>query len=128
MKHAEISSTNPRSVLVVDDDAQCRRLIVRLLRELGYGVTFEAPSATAALSFLARTRPGIVLTDVVMEHQDSGLEVVRRACATGVPVAVVAGAPPWSEADELRLVPCLSKEGLTLTSLHELISKLLASA
>ena len=127
MKNAEIPSARPESVLVVDDDVQCRRLIIRMLRELGYRTTHEARSAAEALLFLSHTSPTIVLTDIVMERHDAGLAVVARARAAGIPVAFVSGAPSWSKDAELCSVPGVLKEELSLASLAKLLADLIAS-
>ena len=75
--------------LLVDDDAQVRRVIRRSLLELGYSV-LEADGGADALSLLEHT-PGIalLLSDVVMGGGVDGLAVARAARAGGRARAVV---------------------------------------
>jgi CheY-like chemotaxis protein len=53
-----------RSVLVVDDDLEFRRLAGRLLAASGLAVVGEAGSVSAAVSAASRLRPSAVLVDV----------------------------------------------------------------
>jgi DNA-binding response OmpR family regulator len=80
-----------RSVLVADDDPTIQR-ILRLNLELeGYSVT-AARDGVEALESLARTRPDLVVLDVMMPRID-GLEVLRRirehAATAGIPVILL---------------------------------------
>ena len=65
-----------RTVLVTDDDAAHRALVLDLLRPLGFRV-MPAANGHACLSTLALHRPDIVLLDVSMPDL-SGWEVARR--------------------------------------------------
>ena len=64
------------SILVVDDDADCRRLLGMLLRRSGYAVT-EADDGVAALDLVRAGAPDLILMDVSMPEID-GLAVCRR--------------------------------------------------
>ena len=66
----------PLSVLVADDDADIRDLVVFKLEQAGLDVTAVA-DGSAALDALARHRPDLVLLDVMMPGL-SGLDVLRR--------------------------------------------------
>lgn len=63
-------------MLVVDDDADLRQLVRRLLRPVGYDVR-EASTANEALEAVAQHRPALVLLDVRLPDI-SGYEVCRR--------------------------------------------------
>jgi DNA-binding NarL/FixJ family response regulator len=63
-------------VLVVDDDADLRALVRRLLEPLGY-ILREASTAAEALEVVAEERPAVVLLDVHLPDI-SGYEVCRR--------------------------------------------------
>jgi len=62
-------------ILVVDDDAQVRRSISRLLERDGFGVTSVA-DGYAALEEAERIRPSLAIVDLMMPLMD-GFEVVR---------------------------------------------------
>jgi DNA-binding NarL/FixJ family response regulator len=63
-------------VLVVDDDADLRALVRRLLEPLGY-ILREASTAAEALEVVAEERPAVILLDVHLPDI-SGYEVCRR--------------------------------------------------
>jgi CheY-like chemotaxis protein len=66
-------------VLVVEDDADVRALILRVLTSLGYAVR-EASSARAALEVLASgARVDLLLTDVVLPAGMGGRELAEAA-------------------------------------------------
>ncbi|MCC6559295.1 MAG: response regulator [Polyangiaceae bacterium] len=65
-----------RAILVVDDNAVNRSLLVDALRPLGFAVT-EAADGASALERALRDRPELVITDLAMPGMD-GLELVRR--------------------------------------------------
>ncbi|MDX9972836.1 MAG: response regulator [FCB group bacterium] len=88
-------------VLVVDDDAQIRRLFRMALEGEGYEV-HEAGDGVAALSHFAEIRPELVITDVMMPEKD-GLETIleiRRAAPQARILAVSGGG-------QLNVLTCL---------------------
>ncbi len=66
----------PRRVLVVDDDEMIRRLLRTVLEADGIEVA-EAPDGDAALAAVADLEPTVVVLDVMMPGLD-GIEVCRR--------------------------------------------------
>lgn len=92
---AALSKVDPNedAVLVVEDDARVRRLTLRRLRRLGYE-PIEANDARAALAaFRAEPHVDLVLTDMVMPGERSGLELARslRREVPTLPVLIVSG-------------------------------------
>ena len=80
-------------VLVVEDDADLRTLIVRMLKALGYGV-HEAGSAAVALSVLPTlSQLDLLLTDVVLPGGMGGRELVKAVTRErpGLPVLYMSG-------------------------------------
>ncbi|WP_191830545.1 LytR/AlgR family response regulator transcription factor [Pseudomonas fluorescens] len=78
------------NVLIVDDEAQARERLSRLLGELG-GYTVLEPSATngeEALALIDSLKPEVVLLDIRMPGLD-GLQVAARLCEREAPPAVV---------------------------------------
>jgi DNA-binding response OmpR family regulator len=78
-------------VLVVDDEPGVRNFLSRLLDYLGYDVS-HAPDGRAAVDFLNRQIPDLLITDVMMPGQD-GLHLCaqlrrdRRTCL--IPIVVL---------------------------------------
>jgi CheY-like chemotaxis protein len=68
-------------ILVVDDEADARRLLSRLLRSTGAIVT-AAASAAEALDALAKTRPEILVSDRGLPDVD-GFDLIRQVRARG---------------------------------------------
>ena len=65
-----------RPVLVVDDDAEVRRLLRRMLEPEGYTVV-EAENGRAALGHLRDVSPSVILLDLMMPEMD-GFEFVAE--------------------------------------------------
>ena len=67
---------NLARVMVVDDQAVMRILIVGNLRQLGVQQVHAFGDATSALAAMEATRPDLILTDVQMQPMD-GVALVR---------------------------------------------------
>ena len=76
-----------RSILVVDDDAAMRQMLVEQLRDHGYDAR-AVPGVEPALESLARDSFHAVLCDVQMTSRD-GFELLEEATRRGVPAPVV---------------------------------------
>jgi len=66
----------PHKILVVDDEANIRRIITSYLRSDGFEVA-EASDGEAALAEFDRTSPDLVLLDIMMPGLD-GIDVLRE--------------------------------------------------
>ena len=75
-------------ILVIDDDAQMRRLVVRILKGAGHEV-LEAENGQEGLSLFRIHRPALVITDILMPYKD-GLEVIRELRGNAQRVAIIA--------------------------------------
>jgi CheY-like chemotaxis protein len=69
-----------RSVLVVDDDPEFRKLAGRLLAASGLTVVGEAGSVAAALEAVTRLEPSAVMVDVELPDGD-GVTLARQLAA-----------------------------------------------
>ncbi len=118
--------SRPEAVLIVDDDDLYVRALTRQLRSLGFPFVYRAASAEQAVAMLDRVHPTLVLTDMVMEHQRAGRDVVARAKQLGASVAVVSGLPGL-HAEELG-VPLQRKSDLNDNALRDLIIDLIDAA
>jgi PAS domain S-box-containing protein len=79
-------------VLVVEDDRDVARVLTHQLARIGYRVS-SASDASEALTVVAGVRPDLVVADVVLPGDMSGVhlaEEIQRRCP-GVPVLFVSG-------------------------------------
>lgn len=74
---SEIVERNVGSILVVDDEASARQVLVQLLRDDGHHVE-EAADGFKALGVLQDWRPDILLTDLKMPLMD-GVQLLKKA-------------------------------------------------
>jgi signal transduction histidine kinase/CheY-like chemotaxis protein len=70
------SSTNPSTVLLVEDDVPTRAMTRNILEKEGWTVT-EAENGRVALEFMERDRPSLILLDLMMPEMD-GFEFADR--------------------------------------------------
>ena len=73
---SHLPDLNGLTILVVDDDADARELMCRLLTEHGAVVTL-ADSAPAALRLLRQNPPSVLVSDIGMPGED-GYELIRK--------------------------------------------------
>jgi CheY-like chemotaxis protein len=65
------------SVLVIDDDAAMRRLVVRTLSAKGHAVA-EAENGEAGLEAMEHGEPAVMITDILMPKTE-GIETITKA-------------------------------------------------
>jgi CheY-like chemotaxis protein len=78
-------------ILIIDDDAQMRRLITRILKSAGHHVR-EAANGSTGLKRFGEARPALVVTDIFMPEKE-GIETIRllRQQAPDLPILVISG-------------------------------------
>jgi CheY-like chemotaxis protein len=78
-------------ILVIDDEAAVRKVIVRMLTSAGHEVS-AAPDGAAGLRLWREAGADLVMTDLHMPEMN-GLEVIRalRAAAPTLPVIAMSG-------------------------------------
>ncbi len=86
-------------VLLVDDEANIRRMLAALLREEGYTVA-EAANGNAALLMLDDADPDVVLLDLLMPPGPDGLATLARMRERGrnIPVIMMSGKAQLTDA------------------------------
>ena len=63
-------------VLVVDDNAHMRKLVITILQAFGVSQIYEADSGNRAWTVLRESNPDVIVADWVMEGM-SGIEMVQ---------------------------------------------------
>ncbi|MBI4865178.1 MAG: sigma-54-dependent Fis family transcriptional regulator, partial [Candidatus Riflebacteria bacterium] len=108
------------SILVVDDERECRELYARVLASKGFRV-LTATDGDEALQALERHPVDLIVSDIVMPGMD-GMELLGRLRARAgpyVPVVLVSGSLVRDDdvmrgyglgADDYLTKPCLMKE------------------
>jgi DNA-binding NarL/FixJ family response regulator len=114
-----------RSILVVDDDAAVRGLIVRILRSRGYDVVGEAGSVAHALEHAEALRPDVALVDIGLPDGD-GFFLTRQLRAKPWDMRVVlfssdADRTNAAAAERAGAVGFLPKDELSSPALQQLI-------
>ncbi|HEX9755769.1 MAG TPA: sigma-54 dependent transcriptional regulator [Gemmatimonadales bacterium] len=86
-------------ILIVDDEANIRRMVGALLRAEGFEVA-EAGGGNQALLSLDEARPDLVLLDLIMPPGPSGLEALERLKERepGLPVIMMSGKAQLNDA------------------------------
>ena len=64
-------------ILVIDDDAAMRRMVVRALSAKGYDVA-EAENGQDGLAAMELAKPAVVITDILMPKTE-GIETITKA-------------------------------------------------
>ena len=83
-----VMAVTPRKrILVVEDDPDVRQSIVQSLEVMGHEVS-SVNNGPAALEFLTRTQPDLLIVDYVMPLMN-GAEVIRQVQATWPRIAII---------------------------------------
>jgi len=80
-------TTPPPALLIVDDDAEIRRLVVELFQAEGFEMAAAADGVEMDRA-LARQRPDLVLLDLMMPGED-GLALCRRLRSAADPIPII---------------------------------------
>ena len=83
-----------RSILVVDDDPDVRDAIASVLGDEGYGVTSVGNGREALEHLQHRTRPSLILLDMMMPEMDGWLlrqELKKSPELASIPIVILSG-------------------------------------
>jgi two-component sensor histidine kinase len=69
---------SPIKILIVDDEQLIALDVQNYLKKIGYGVTGIASSGKEALEMAAKTKPDLILMDIVLKGSMDGIETARR--------------------------------------------------
>ena len=124
--------TQPRRVLVVDDEPAVRVPLVRLLARAGFEV-LEAATGRSAMELVQDAPVDLVLTDLYMPDMD-GLElaIALRAVQPWLPIVVMSGATAEQaaalyEVRSLSAIHTITKP-FTMTKLLDLLAQVWSRA
>lgn len=79
------------TILVIDDDAAMRRLILRVLGSRGHTL-LEAENGNDGIAQLQDGRPDLIITDILMPQKE-GIETIREVIgrAPGIKIIAISG-------------------------------------
>ncbi len=112
-------------ILLVDDNAVVRDMLVDLLASLGYHAD-SAASGQEALDLFDRRTYGMVLTDLVMPGMSGWdvLEAVRQRDAT-IPIVIVTGSPIIGDPRTYQPGVAVLKKPVDVGALDTMIKRML---
>jgi signal transduction histidine kinase/CheY-like chemotaxis protein len=115
-------------ILVVEDDADVRRVIVECLSLIGYKVT-EAANGSEALASLATVKPDLLVVDYAMPDM-TGAEVISEArkLVGDVPVILATGYADMAAVERLAGRPKILRKPFDIAQLGDAVSTVLDSA
>ena len=114
-------------ILVIEDDADVRRVIVECLGVIGYSVT-EAANGTDGLEAILRDRPDLVVVDYAMPDI-TGAEVISRAreVLPELPVILATGYADMAAVERLAGKPLVLRKPFDINSLGAAVAAALRS-
>ena len=90
----EISNQLKTDILIIEDEPFIALDLESIVTELGHRVTDVARTHQEALRLIARRKPGLILSDIKLADDSSGLEAVNEILKThSVPVIFVTAFP-----------------------------------
>jgi CheY-like chemotaxis protein len=97
-----LAGTGNRRLLVIDDDADVRNVIVELLRSMHYEV-IEAEDGETGLRKLAQLQPALAIIDYLMPGMNGG-EVARKARQQfpALPILFISG---YADSEAIGAIP-----------------------
>lgn len=91
---AEIDAETATQVLIIEDEPLIAMQLETLVTDLGHAVVATAATRTQAVAAFDRTRPGLVLADIQLADQSSGIDAVEDILRMGaVPVVFITAYP-----------------------------------
>ncbi len=115
-------------ILVVEDDADVRRVIVECLSLIGYKVT-EAANGGEALTSLHAMKPDLLVVDYAMPDM-TGAEVISEArkLVGNVPVILATGYADMAAVERLAGRPRILRKPFDIAQLGDAVSQVLEAA
>jgi signal transduction histidine kinase/ActR/RegA family two-component response regulator len=117
-----------RKILVVEDDADVRRVIVECLGLIGYAVT-EAGNGSEGLAAIAVSKPDLLVVDYAMPDM-TGAEVISKAreMVGDIPVILATGYADMAAVERLVGKPAILRKPFDINSLGAAVAMALDGA
>jgi signal transduction histidine kinase/ActR/RegA family two-component response regulator len=117
-----------RNILVIEDDADVRRVIVECLGLIGYAVT-EAANGKEGLAAIALSKPDLLVVDYAMPDM-TGAEVISKAreMVGDLPVILATGYADMAAVERLAGKPAILRKPFDINSLGAAVAMALDGA
>src|SRR5438034_10708537 len=118
-------TTNPRSILVVDDNANLRETLAAILDNAGYQV-LQAANGDAALAEMRQRPVNLLITDLVMPEKE-GFETMRhvRQEFPHVPIVAISGKSEYLPIAQALGAAVVFEKPIAYTELLQAVQKLI---
>ena len=93
-------TANKTKILVIDDDLRLRELLLRYLAEQGFEVGAE-PSGAGLDKRLERSRPDLMVLDLMLPGGEDGLAICRRLRGAGEDIPIIMLTAKGDEIDRI---------------------------
>lgn len=115
-------AAHAHNILVVEDDADVRRVIVECLGLIGYSVS-EAADGTQGLAAMAGSRPDLLVVDYAMPDM-TGAEVISKAREMwrDLPVILATGYADMAAVERLAGKPVILRKPFDITTLADAVA------
>jgi signal transduction histidine kinase/ActR/RegA family two-component response regulator len=123
-----VQRVKARKILVVEDDADVRRVIVECLGLIGYAVT-EAGNGSEGLAAIALSKPDLLVVDYAMPDM-TGAEVISKAreMVGDLPVILATGYADMAAVERLAGKPAILRKPFDINSLGAAVAMALDGA
>ena len=97
------------TILIIEDELLAAEALAECLKSWGYGVSGGSEDSVSAVLLGSALKPDIAIVDLHLRNGPTGLEVVSRFAAAGIPSIVISGGRKAEEALAAKAVAYLEK-------------------
>jgi CheY-like chemotaxis protein len=95
------------TILIIEDDADLRKLLIRLLKRENYHI-LEAVNGREAIEILGHSKPDLVITDIIMPDEDGiGTINILRQHHPEIKIIAISGGGRMLSEDYLKIARML---------------------
>jgi CheY-like chemotaxis protein/DNA-directed RNA polymerase specialized sigma24 family protein len=90
----DLVAQTPTSILIIEDEPMISLELANIVEEMGHSVAGVATSRNKAVAAAGETSPGLILSDIQLANNSSGIEAVEEIMANhNVPVIFITAYP-----------------------------------
>ncbi|MGV6849150.1 MAG: response regulator [Marinibacterium sp.] len=87
--YSEMAKSAAGRVMIIEDEAIIAADLEAIVGEMGHQIIGVAPTEAAAVAMAAEVRPDLILSDIQLADQSSGIDAVARINAAQGPIPVI---------------------------------------